>query len=53
MTNEKQKAFNVYKRECVKAAKELGYPDSVRKAIDDSTNEGDLVRIMIKARREY
>ena len=50
MNKTKKQAFIAYKQEGIKAARELYYPEDVIKDIHAAKTEGEIERIMVKAR---
>lgn len=50
---EAEKEFKTYKRNAIKAAKELGYSDKIVKQVENGKTESEICRIMKDARAKY
>lgn len=46
------KDLTIYRRQCLTAAKDLGYPKEVITQLKEAKNEAELCRIMSTARKE-
>ena len=42
-----------YREECIEIAKELGYPDSVRRRLERAKSQNEIIRIMRTARKTH